>query len=786
MQLSRPDAEQSSPRRLYARPKNTNETFHQRESELAQVQQIAKIGTVTVDLRHGFRNGRRSQEYCAIHGLAPDAEDTHEDWVARLHPDDREKTLRRFQDAVLRADEQYSVEYRIIRPSDGQVRWIATEARIERDADGKPLRLIGAHMDVTERVFAREMLRESEQRFRQISDSAPVPIWVSNLDGTRAFANIAYCQFLGVEYDAALAFDWRKIIHPDDLSRILKEQVVGERSLQAFSLEARYRRSDGEWRWIRSESQPRQDPSGKHLGFIGVAHDITTARVAESELRRLNDMLATQVEVRTRERDRIWSVSQDLLLVTDRDGNWLSTNPAWTATLGWSQHDLNTRNAEQLRNSQIELTRLLTADPNARFSLPLPNSDGTKRWISWTATTDQDAIYAVGRDVTGERQSQEDLRVAQEALRQSQKLEAMGQLTGGVAHDFNNLLTPILGSLDMLQRRGVGTEREQRLIGGALQSADRAKTLVQRLLAFARRQPLQPVAVDIVALVTGMAQLVESTTGPQIQVVVNAPDHVPRANADPNQLEMAILNLSVNARDAMVDGGTLRISVSGEVIGATHRSGLPAGRYVAISVADTGAGMPDDVAARAIEPFYSTKGVGKGTGLGLSMVHGLSLQLGGALRISSKLGVGTNVELWLPVNDDVTLESAAAPENRPSDVAGIALLVDDEDIVRLSTADMLSEMGFAVIEASSAEEALRLVERGQQFDLLVTDHLMPGMSGVDLIDRLRADRPAIPVLIVSGFAEAEGVDPNLPRLTKPFRQKELSASITALMAAQPR
>ena len=229
----------------------------------------------------------------------------------------------------------------------------------------------------------------------------------------------------------------------------------------------------------------------------------------------------------------------------------------------------------------------------------------------------EDAIYAVGRDVTTEREAQETLRLTEEALRQSQKLEAMGQLTGGVAHDFNNLLMPIIGSLDMLQRRQIGGEREQRLIGGALQSADRAKTLVQRLLAFARRQPLQPVAVDVAELVTGMAQLIESTTGPQIRVVVDVAKNVPLANADPNQLEMAILNLSVNARDAMTQGGTLRISASPETVQAIHRSKLKPGPYVRISVADTGTGMDEAVLARAIEPFFSTKGVGKGTGLGL-------------------------------------------------------------------------------------------------------------------------------------------------------------------------
>jgi len=779
--LPRSADEDPAPRVLYARPKNTAETFHERESELAQVQQIARIGSVTVDLRTGYLNGRRSPEYCAIHGIPPDVEDTHEDWVARLHPDDRDRTVRQFQDAVLRSDEHYSVEYRIIRPNDGEVRWIATEARIERDPEGNPLRLIGAHMDITERVFAREMLEESERRFRQISDSAPVPIWVSNLDGTRAFANLAYREFLGVDYDAALSFDWRKILHPDDLPRILQEQVAGEKSLKTFSLEARYRRADGEWRWIRSESQPRLDPAGVHIGFIGVAHDITAARHAESELRRLNDMLATQVEVRTKERDRIWSVSQDLLLVTDQFGNWVSTNPAWTETLGWSQGDLESGPSEQPQEVRRELTRLLLASKTGRFDVRMRHSDGSERWISWTATTDEDAIYAVGRDITGERQSQDALRVAEEALKQSQKLEAMGQLTGGVAHDFNNLLTPILGSLDMLQRRGVGTEREQRLIAGALQSADRAKTLVQRLLAFARRQPLQPVAVDVVGLVAGMAQLIESTTGPQIQVVVNASDHVPSANADPNQLEMAILNLSVNARDAMVDGGTLRISVSAEPLATGHRSGLPDGRYVRVSVADTGTGMPDEVAARAIEPFFSTKGIGKGTGLGLSMVHGLALQLGGALTISSKVGLGTNVELWLPVNDELAFQAAAASEYLPNNLAGVALLVDDEENVRTSTVDMLTEIGFAVVEASSAEAAIQLVEEGQKFDLLVTDHLMPGMSGIDLIDRLRSGRPSLRALVISGFAETDGIDPGLPRLTKPFRQSELATSIATLM-----
>ncbi|MBB5712649.1 PAS domain S-box protein [Sphingomonas xinjiangensis] len=369
---------------------------------------------------------------------------------------------------------------------------------------------------------------------------------------------------------------------------------------------------------------------------------------------------------------------------------------------------------------------------------------------------------------------------AQEALRQSQKMEAMGQLTGGVAHDFNNLLTPIVGSLDMLQRKGLGGEREQRLIAGAVQSAERARTLVQRLLAFARRQPLQPVPVDVSKLVAGMGDLVSSTTGPQIKVVVETADDLPPAKADPNQLEMALLNLAVNARDAMSDGGTLRISASRESIRPGHRSRLRTGHYIRLSVADTGIGMDEATLARAVEPFFSTKGIGKGTGLGLSMVHGLASQLGGALTIQSRPELGTNVELWLP-------QSAIAPDSPQLDseaaiptIVGIALLVDDEELVRMSTGDMLHDLGYTVIEASSGEEAMLLIEAETSFDLLVTDHLMPGMNGTDLALAARTLRPGLPVLVVSGYAENEGVDPRLSRLAKPFRKDELAASLAQL------
>jgi PAS domain S-box-containing protein len=449
------------------------------------------------------------------------------------------------------------------------------------------------------------------------------------------------------------------------------------------------------------------------------------------------------------------------------------------------------------------------ADPDRRALYDVEyrtigKEDGVVRWV---AAKGRGMFNAAGRcvrvagtavQITARKKAEEALRElnatletriataiaereeAQEALRHSQKMEAMGQLTGGVAHDFNNLLTPIVGSLDMLQRKGLGGEREQRLIAGAAQSAERAKTLVQRLLAFARRQPLQPIAVDVGKLVAGMGDLISSTTGPQIKVVVETPDDLSPARADPNQLEMAILNLAVNARDAMPDGGTLQISAGREAIRAGHRSRLRTGHYIRLSVTDTGEGMDEATLARAIEPFFSTKGVGKGTGLGLSMVHGLASQLGGALTIQSRLGAGTIVELWLPQSAFAAEAAQAQMEPVVPTGSGIALLVDDEELVRMSTADMLHDLGYSVVEAASGEEAIRLVEGGLAFDLVVTDHLMPGMNGTELASAVRRSRPGVPVLVVSGYAESDGIDPALPRLTKPFRKDELAASLTQL------
>ncbi|MDX3900701.1 MAG: response regulator [Sphingobium sp.] len=421
-------------------------------------------------------------------------------------------------------------------------------------------------------------------------------------------------------------------------------------------------------------------------------------------------------------------------------------------------------------------------NPDARQVAVLFNDITARRRMELALRESEERLLRLNETLEERVQARSrELEQAQDALRQSQKLESMGQLTGGVAHDFNNLLTPIVGSLDLLLRRGVGTERERKLIEGAVQSADRARMLVQRLLAFARRQPLQPTAIDIGNLVREMADLIASTCGPRVKLVLEVADDLPPARADANQIEMALLNLAVNARDAMPDGGVLTIGAVREGEEMAAGRSLPPGEYIRLCVADTGLGMDEDTLAKAIEPFFTTKGIGRGTGLGLSMVHGLAAQLGGDLSIDSTVGKGTRVDLWLPVSYARPEETAALPEIPATQLdRGTALIVDDEDLVRASTVHMLAELGYRVIEARSAEEALALLGQGADVDVLVTDHLMPGLTGTDLAAQVRAIKPGIRVLVISGYADLQGISPDLPRLTKPFKQNDLAVSLAQL------
>lgn len=704
------------------------------------------------------------------------------------------------------------------------------------------LRVAGTAIDITARKATEEALAQNESLLSAVIDAAPVGVILAAADGKIVRDNAASREMWIVapethdreRYGAWVGY-W-----PENGERIRAEEWALSRALRTGEtvrdeLVESERFGSHERRLYLNNAAPVRNAAGEIAAGVVFAVDVTERVRTERRLRFLNQLdAALRVS-----RDAVASmaaasellgtylnVSRCAYAAVDNDGDSFVIHQDYVAagissSAGDYSLDLfGPRAASDMRNGEVLVIRNVTAELAAGAGREIFQSIGIEAIVCCPLVKDGRlaAMMAVHQNVSRDWQPDEialvltvvercwahvervgaearlrllnetlearveartaELMAAQEALRQSQKMEAMGQLTGGVAHDFNNLLTPIVGSLDLLQRKKVGDEREQRLIAGAMQSADRAKTLVQRLLAFARRQPLQPVAVDVISLIQGMADLVSSTTGPQIKVVVDLASDLPAAIADPNQLEMALLNLSVNARDAMPEGGTLRITGSANQLEGGNSLSVLAGTYLRLSVADTGLGMDDETINRAIEPFFSTKGVGKGTGLGLSMVHGLALQLGGALRIQSRKGLGTNVELWLPAAADVpTRTSRELPGIQDHIQRGTALLVDDEDLVRTSVAEMLRDLGFRVVEAASAEAALEEVNAGLKVDVLVTDHLMPGMTGTDLARALGARDPALRVLIVSGYAESEGVAPDLPRLTKPFRRDELRASL---------
>jgi signal transduction histidine kinase/ActR/RegA family two-component response regulator len=412
--------------------------------------------------------------------------------------------------------------------------------------------------------------------------------------------------------------------------------------------------------------------------------------------------------------------------------------------------------------------------------ISLAESARRSRQRQYQARARLEELHALASDLeqrveqrTAERQ------LAIEQLHEAQKLETLGQLTGGVAHDFNNLLTPIIGTLDLLQRRiGTQDERTSRSITNALQSGERAKTLVQRLLGFARRQELTSSPTDIGALMAGMRDLIASSIGSTIELRVDCGEALPQAVADPNQLELAVLNLCVNARDAMPDGGSLTISVDSATLGPDTDTQLPPGDYVRLSIADTGTGMDAETLARAIEPFFSTKEVGRGTGLGLSMVHGLTAQLGGAFVLNSAPGQGTRADLYLPrAVGEVRAEAAAvAPALIPLKTRTI-LLVDDERLVRKGTAEMLRSLGHNVVEAEGGADALSELLGSPDIDLVVTDFKMPRMDGAELARRVHVARPNMPILLISGYTGGTVPAMDVIRLDKPFGLNELSHAL---------
>jgi len=527
-------------------------------------------------------------------------------------------------------------------------------------------------------------LAATEARFRNLADSAPVLMWISNLEGTREFVNRAYLEFLGLDYETALGFDWRGLIHPDDLERIAADEQRGLQTGGDFVWEARYRRSNGDYPWIRSVSLRRYLPNGELAGYIGVGYDITDAKRAEADLKRINDLLAERVQAALAERDE-----------------------------------------------------------------------------------------------------------AEAALRRAQKMEAVGQLTGGVAHDFNNLLTVIIGALDLIQRHPKDEARRERMIEAAQGAARRGERLTQQLLAFSRRQALKPELLCVDEVLADSEPLLRRAVGEAVTLTVapGAPDAV--SNIDPSQFEAAVMNLVVNARDATPAGGGIRVETRRCVLKAAEAEDAPPGDYLCVSVHDTGQGMDAETAGRVFEPFFTTKGPGRGTGLGLSQVYGFARQSGGAAIVETAVGKGSTVRIYLPLAEAAAARGPAPLEATASKQgpARRVLLVEDDASVGEMVEAMLSDLGHEVLRAEAAAPALKILKRKGRIDLMITDLIMPGgMNGVELAHAAVALRPGLPVILTSGYTgEALGAaaEAPWPLLAKPYPSEALAAVIDAVMGRTP-
>ena len=627
---------------------------------------------------------------------------------------------------------------------------------------------------------------ESAERFDLAQDVGGIGSWDWDSLKDEGHVSESYKRMHGLQdLEGPLRFaQVLATVHPDDREGYLERLALAKTRPEPSTNSYRAVHPDGSITWVAAKGRPIFDDAGRVIRSVGIVRDATADHEAAVAMEGLNALLERQVEERTAERDRLWNLARDPFVVADEKGVWLAASPAWTTLLGYPLESFLGRTSEWIEHpediarTRAEDRRLAGGEITERFENRFRAHDGTYRWLSWTAVPEGGRFYSVARDITEEKARAEDLRKAESALRQAQKMESIGQITGGVAHDFNNLLTPIMATLDRLQRISGLAAREQRLVSNALEAVERARTLVQRLLAFARRQPLRSQAIDIVASLRNMEPLLQTTLGPTIGLTWDLRPDLPAVSADANQIEMAILNLTVNARDATPSGGGMTITARSQDVAADEVSGLTAGRYVVVSLADTGVGMPPSVVERAFEPFFSTKGLGRGTGLGLSMVHGLLAQLGGAVTIDSKLGQGTTVSLWLKPAEEPAALAVQAP-TIVRQFAGRVLLVDDEDLVRAGARQMLVDLGFTVDEASLASTALARLET-EPFDVLITDHLMEGMSGADLARRALDLKPDLKILIISGYADVDDIAPDLARLAKPFRLTELASALACL------
>jgi PAS domain S-box-containing protein len=649
--------------------------------------------------------------------------------------------------------------------------------------------------EVTEAARALAALRESEAKLRSLNadlerrvierTQARGVTWrvtsdlmgALNSDGYFETSNPAWQAVLGWSEAEVASMSIFELLHPDDVERTQAGFALTQIGEPAIRFPNRYRTKGGAYRWI---------------SWIGVPED----GMVYCTGRDVTDEMAAQAE-----RDRLWTLSEDMLARANYDGGMTAVNPAWSKVLGWTEDELLTNpyadiiNPQDVGQTVAALQSMGETGLPTRFENRILAANGGWTPIGWTVSPEPDGIHfiAVGRDLSEAKARERDLLDTQEALRQSQKMEAVGQLTGGIAHDFNNLLAGIAGSLELLEKRLAEGRSNgvERLIDIAQSSTKRAAALTQRLLAFSRRQTLDPRPVDANRLVSGLEELVRRTVGPAITVEVVGAGGLWLTQIDASQLENALINLAINARDAMPDGGRLTIETANKWLDqwAAKERNLPPGQYISLCVTDTGTGMDAEVISRAFDPFYTTKPLGQGTGLGLSMVHGFVRQSGGEVRIYSEVGHGTTMCLYLPryageLEADDTADSHAGV---PGGDGETVLIIDDEEPIRLLITEVLEEAGYQVMGAVDGPSGLKVLQSEARVDLLITDVGLPGgLNGRQVADAARRGRPDLKVLFITGYAENAAVgngrlDPGMQVITKPFQMTALAGRVREII-----
>lgn len=779
------------------------------EERLRLAFDVGGIGAWDIDLISGAVT--ESPVISEMFGLPAGQTNRHVDETrARIHPDDLNRVDTAVADAI-RSGEVYQIEHRILRP-DGKTIWLAVRGRALRDEAGKPVRAVGVTREITAERLAKEELAASEAQFRVTAETMPGMLFVTSPEGKNSYVNEAFRHFTGRTTEALLGDGWTETLHPDDAERGWAIWNAAVASGKAYSAEYRFRRHDGVWRWHAVRALPVTDEAGRVLQWVGCCIDIHERRVGEEELeRRITEALAER---------RLWAevveANDAMICACDSDLRLLAINRAHAAE--WE------RRYATVPKAGDRLADLLAHHPKAHArirsvweralageTLVTVSGDGAaehdRRWFETKSSPLRNAAgevigaVHVTADVTDRLLQQEALarhrselaranrqlteeiarrEATHAALVQAQKLEALGQLVSGVAHDFNNVLQAVAGGYHLIEKRSSDPQTAEIARHGAA-SAQRGSNLVKQLLAFARQQEIRPRAVDLCRLLDEAEALIQRSLTSSIRLTIDCPSDVPLVLADPTLLETAIINLAVNARDAMPDGGSLTITTRAcPADDADRPAELEDAPAVVLSVIDTGCGMSAEVLQRVIEPFFTTKGPGKGTGLGLASVHGFARQSNGALRIDSREAAGTTVRIYLreAARDE---DKAVAGDGRQSPAmrAGSILLIDDDHDVRSTTAMMIADMGHHVLEAGDRTGAIMAIDQ-HAIDLVISDVIMPDVDGITLAAELRQRCPDVPVLFVTGHAERARLKGERI-LEKPFTPAQLAQEIAAVL-----